>query len=118
MLFDLRSRGRRGTVRVVYIGLAVLIGLGLVGFGIGGGFGGGGILSAGTGSEGSNSASFANQIKKYRKQTVQNPQNAAAWEGLAKALLHEAGGETQNGLNDKGKQLFRESSEAWQKYLA
>ena len=46
MLFDLRGRGRRRTVRVIYIGLAVLIGLGLVGFGIGGGFGGGGILSA------------------------------------------------------------------------
>ena len=26
MLFDLRGRGRRGVVRVVYIGLAILIG--------------------------------------------------------------------------------------------
>src|SRR5690349_17041553 len=103
MLFDLRSRGRRGTVRVVYIGLAILIGLGLVGFGIGGGFGGGGILSAGTGSEGSSSASFANQIKKYRKQTQRQPQNVAAWEGLSKALLHEAGSETGNGLTSRGK---------------
>jgi tetratricopeptide (TPR) repeat protein len=118
MLFDLRSRGRRGTVRVVYIGLAVLIGLGLVGFGIGGGFGGGGILSAGTGEGGSNSASFANQIKHYRKITVQQPSNPAGWEGLAKALLHEAGGVTQNGLNDKGKELFHEASDAWTKYLA
>ena len=118
MLFDLRGRGRRRTVRVIYIGLALLIGLGLVGFGIGGGFGGGGLLSAGTGSEGSNSASFANQIKHYRKLTQQQPANAAAWEGLAKALLHEAGGVTQNGLNEKGKELFRESAEAWKKYLA
>jgi hypothetical protein len=118
MLFDLRSRGRRGTVRVVYIGLAVLIGLGLVGFGIGGGFNGGGILSAGTGSEGSNSASFANQIKHYRKLTQQQPRNPAAYEGLAKALLHEAGGVTQNGVNAKGKEIFREAAQAWQSYLA
>src|SRR5262249_2232752 len=44
--------------------------------------------------------------------------NPAAWEGLAKALLHEAGGVTQNGVNEKGKELFREASEAWVKYLA
>jgi len=118
MLFDLRSRGRRGTVRVVYIGLAALIGLGLVGFGIGGGFGGGGILSAGTGEGGSSSASFANQIKHYRKVTVQQPTNPAGWEGLAKALLHEACGVTQNGVNEKGKELFHEAAEAWTKYLA
>ncbi len=42
MLFDLRGRGRRRTVRVIYTGLALLMGVGLVGFGIGGGFGGGG----------------------------------------------------------------------------
>ena len=43
MLFDLRGRGRRRLVQVIYIGLAGLIGLGLIGFGIGGGFGGGGL---------------------------------------------------------------------------
>ena len=44
MLFDLRGKGRRRAVRVIYIGLALLMGVGLVGFGIGGGFGGGGLL--------------------------------------------------------------------------
>ena len=62
MLFDLRGRGRRATVRVIYIGLAVLLGVGLVGFGIGGGFGGGGLLSAATNNEGGRSASFAKQV--------------------------------------------------------
>ena len=37
MLFDLRGRHRRRAVKVIYIGLALLIGVGLVGFGIGGG---------------------------------------------------------------------------------
>jgi hypothetical protein len=117
MLFDLRGRGRRRTVRVIYIGLALLMGVGLVGFGIGS-FGSGGILNAASNSEGGGSASFAGQIKTYKKQTGQNPANAAAWEGLTKALLHEAGGVTQNGLTPKGKELFKEASESWQRYIA
>src|ERR1700726_1780526 len=92
MLFDLRGRGRRRTVRVIYLGLALLMGVGLVGFGIGGGFGGGGLLTAASNNEGANSASFASQIKHYRKVTQQQPSNVVAWEGLTKALLHEAGG--------------------------
>ena len=31
MLFDLRGRGRRRTVQVIYIGLALLFGVGFVG---------------------------------------------------------------------------------------
>ena len=49
MLFDLRSRGRRRTVQAVYLGLAVLIGGGLVLFGVGAGNGLGGLLNAFTG---------------------------------------------------------------------
>ena len=78
MLFDLRGRGRRRTVRVIYIGLALLIGVGLVGFGIGGGLGGGGIFNAASNNEGSGSASFASQIKKYEKLTRRQPSNLAA----------------------------------------
>jgi hypothetical protein len=99
-----------------------LIGLGLVGFGIGGGLGGGGIFNAASSNEGSGGASFAAQVKKYRKQTQTQPQNPAGYEGLAKALLHEAGGEgftTATGtVTKKGKELFREASEAWSAYLA
>ena len=36
MLFDLRGRGRRRAVRVIYMGLALLFGVGFVGFGVGG----------------------------------------------------------------------------------
>ena len=50
MLFDLRSRGRRRTVQVVYLGLALLLGGGLVLFGVGAGNGFGGILNAFTGA--------------------------------------------------------------------
>lgn len=122
MLFDLRGRGRRRTVRVIYIGLALLMGVGLVGFGIGGGFGGGGLLTAATNNEGSSQASFASQIKKYRKLTTEQPNNLSAWENLTKATLHEAGGAayvTASGtVTPKGKELFKQASQAWASYLA
>jgi hypothetical protein len=117
VLFDLRGRGRRRTVRVIYIGLALLMGVGLVGFGIGS-LGSGGILNAASNSEGSGSASFAGQIKTYKKLTRQQPANAAAWENLTKALLHEEGGITQSALTPKGRELFQEASQSWQRYIA
>lgn len=118
MLFDLRGRGRRRTVRVLYTFLALLIGVGLVGFGIGGGFGGGGILSAASSNESSNGTNFQAQIKKYEKLVRQQPQSVAAWEGLVKARLQESSNFTQNGVTAKGKELFAQASEAWQSYLA
>lgn len=122
MLFDLRGRGRRRTVRFIYIGLALLMGLGLVGFGIGGGLGGGGLFSAATSNEGSNAASFAGQIKKYEKLTRARPTDLSAWEGLTKNLLHEAGGEeftTNTGVvTSKGKTLYVRASKAWSSYIA
>ncbi len=123
MLFDLRGRHRRRLVRVIYIGLAALIGVGLVGFGVGGGLGGGGIFSAASGGSGSGSTSFSSQIKKYRKETVAQPTNLSGWENLTKALLHEGGGEAyvnQNtgAVTKKGKELFKEASDAWSSYLA
>jgi hypothetical protein len=122
MLFDLRGRGRRRTVRVIYMGLALLMGVGLVGFGIGGGFGGGGLLNSGSQNEGSSGASFSSQIKKYQKLTRQQPSNADGWEKLLRAQLHEAGGEaylTSTGaLTSKGRQLFAEAAQSWNSYLA
>ena len=49
MLFDLRGRGRRRTVQVIYLSLAILMGGGLVLFGIGGATSGG-LVDAITGS--------------------------------------------------------------------
>ena len=84
MLFDLEGAAVAATVRVIYIGLALLIGVGLVGFGVGGGFGGGGIFNAATNNEGSSGASFASKIKKYKKLTEKQPNNLSAWENLTK----------------------------------
>jgi hypothetical protein len=121
MLFDLRGRGRRRTVQVIYVGLALLFGVGFVGFGVGVGGGGGGILNALTGEEGPPKASFAGQVKKYQKLVIVQPKDLSAWEGLINAQLHEAGGETyvSNGkLNSKGKELFSQIARSWNSYLA
>jgi hypothetical protein len=122
MLFDLRGGHRRRAVKVVYVGLALLIGGGLVLFGVGAGTGGGGLLNAATENEGAGSASFANQIKKYEKQTKQQPANISAWEKLTLAQLHEAGGEayvTSTGaVTSKGKELFSKAARSWSGYLA
>jgi hypothetical protein len=122
MLFDLRGRHRRRAVRVIYTGLALLMGVGLVGFGIGGGFSGGGLLNAASNNEGSSSASFASQIKKYKKLTQKQPRDVSAWENLTNAQLHEAGSEayvTRTGvLTSKGKELFSQVAQSWNSYLA
>jgi hypothetical protein len=123
MLFDLRGRHRRRAVKVIYVGLAALIGVGLIGFGIGGGLGGGGLLSAASENEGGGSASFSNQIKKYEKTVRKQPSNVAAWQKLTAAELHEAGGEayvnaTTGAPTAKGKELFSKASRSWESYLA
>lgn len=121
MLFDLRGRGRRRTVRVIYGGLALLIGAGLVFFGVGAGVGGGGLLNSLTGNENSGSASFANQIKKYKKLTQQQPSSVYGWEQLTLAQLHEAGGEAyfaNQRLTSKGRELFAQTAQSWNSYLA
>lgn len=123
MLFDLRGRGRRRTVRIIYTGLALLMGVGLVGFGVGGGFGGGGILSGlNNGEGGGGGASYSSQIKKYRKLTQEQPKNPGPWENLAKLIYREAGNEpytTSSGeVTSKGKELFKQAAEAWSGYIA
>ena len=82
MLFDLRSRGRRRTVQVVYLGLAVLIGGGLILFGELRGSGTGGLLNAFTGNGSGNAQSQADQPAGEERRTSRsrsNPNNAAAW---------------------------------------
>ena len=122
MLFDLRGRGRRRVVRLVYTGLALLLGVGLVGFGIGGGFGGGGLFTSLKNGEEGGGTSFSGQISKYRKLTEKQPKNLSAWEGLTKNLLHEAGGEqyvtSAGAVTSKGRVLFKEASQAWDSYVA
>ncbi len=123
MLFDLRGRGRRRTVRVIYTGLALLMGIGLVGFGIGGGFGGGGLFTAASKNEGAGGgASYASEITKYKKIIVVHPNDTGAWEALLKAQLHEAGNEpyetSEGAVTSQGKSLYAQVAKTWSGYMA
>jgi hypothetical protein len=125
MLFDLRARGRRRTVQVVYLGLALLFGIGFVGFGVGvGGGSGGGIVEAIFGNkEGSGSSNFSKQIAAAEVRTRKHPSEAAAWAALAEARLHEAGGsasydENTQQFTSKGKQQLVKVVAAWNRYVA
>lgn len=122
MLFDLRSRGRRRTVQVVYLGLAVLFGLGLVLFGVGTGSGGG-LLNAFTGGGGGNNQGsvISQQEKQALKETKANPSSAQAWADLINARWQGANAQSQlttagTQFSNKGKQELAATTQAWTKY--
>ncbi len=124
MLFDLRARGRRKTVQVVYLGLALIFLLGFVGFGVGVGGGGGGIFNALTENGGSNSANFAAKVEAAQKRTQQHPSDPAAWKALVEAQFHQASepaniavaGETET-YTAQGKALLAKLAKSWGTYL-
>ncbi len=123
MLFDLRGRGRRNTVKIVYITLAFLMGGGLVLFGIGGDVSGG-LFNALTDAPSSDTGE-----KRYREQaadalerTRRNPQDAVAWRDLTRARIQVAtSGDRYNGqtgeYTDEGKERLRLAVTSWEKYL-
>jgi hypothetical protein len=126
MLFDLRSRGRRRTVQVVYLGLAIILGGGLVLFGVGAGNGFGGILNAFTGSGGGNSQNsvVSQQEKTALKATQQRPNDPAAWASLVQARWTSA---TTDGSNydsntgtftASGKKELASLTRAYERYTA
>jgi predicted Zn-dependent protease len=125
MLFDLRSRGRRRTVQVVYLGLALLIGGGLILFGVGAGNGTGGLLNAftGNGSGNSQNQAISQQEKNALKQTKLNPNDAAAWGQLVNARWDDAAtGSNYNSstgvFTSAGKQELAASTDAWKRYVS
>jgi hypothetical protein len=125
MLFDLRGRGRRRTVQVIYGMLALLMGAGLVFFGIGGATSGG-LLDAIKGNNGSSSSSnslFQKRMQGLEQQVRVNPGNTAAWAHLTNLRFQVAtSGENYDQTNgvytDKGKSVLRQADQSWQRYLA
>jgi hypothetical protein len=125
MLFDLRGRGRRRMVQVIYVTLALLMGGGLVLFGIGGNTSGG-LVDAINGSSGSTSsgdAVFKKRLKVYEQRARANPNDAANWSNLAKLHFQQAGtgadyNATVQAYTAKGLAELRQASSAWQRHLA
>lgn len=123
MLFDLRGRGRRRTVQVVYLGLALLMGGGLVLLGVGGGTNGGGLLDAFTnGSDAPDTGIFGDRRKAVEKRVKANRQDATAWAALVRARYQEAsaaGGVDQatGVFTAEGRTQLRQADRAWKEYL-
>jgi hypothetical protein len=123
MLFDLRSRGRRRTVRGVYLGLAILMGGGLVLFGVGTGVGGGGLLNAFNGGTNNQSQVVSQQEQQAIKATQANPSDSQAWASLLQARWTTATqapdfNSSTGAFTSAGKSELGGVAQAWQRYLA
>jgi tetratricopeptide (TPR) repeat protein len=129
MLFDLRSGGRRRTVKTVYLGLALLMFVGFVGFGIGSSGLGGGIGDAitGNGSQGGGDEAAIERndrrIQSAQAKTRATPSNPDAWSELALARISRArvGGGTDPATGQftaDGRRQLTAAAAAWDKYIA
>ena len=104
MLFDLRARGRRRTVQIVYVGLVLLFLVGFIGFGVG-------WRRRRRGPTRSHirrqrrleQLELRKQISEAEKRTQLHPNEAAAWAALAEARFHKANGSE---FYDEEKQQF------------
>jgi hypothetical protein len=125
MLFDLRGSGRRNTVKIVYITLALLMGGGLILFGIGGSVSGGLVdaitqqnKTATTGSE-----EFRKRAQEAQVKAEASPQDAALWADAARAryqlaLSGEFFDESKQVFTDAGKGQLQIAAADWEKHLA
>jgi hypothetical protein len=121
MLFDLRGRGRRRTVQVIYVTLALLLGGGLVLFGIGGDVNGG-LFDAFSQDSGSDNDALKDQAKDAEKKVQANRQDAAAWAELARAKFNLAGqtdgfDESTGTFNGESRKVALDATRAWEQHL-
>jgi hypothetical protein len=128
MLFDLRSSGRRRTVKGVYLGLALLMFVGFVGFSVGSSGLSGGIVDAITGSKGGGSDNtgqkrLETQVRTADRRTRTAASEPAAGAGLAQARLRLAavGSNFDSAKSDytaAGRRQLSAAGTAWDKYVA
>jgi hypothetical protein len=123
VLFDLRGRGRRRTVQGIYLGLAILMGGGLVLFGVGGNVSGGLLDALKENKSSGGSDVFEKRLKAAEKRVVAQPQNAQAWANVVKLRFQVAGtgdsyDDATGAFTDKGKLELQRVDQAWDRYLA
>jgi hypothetical protein len=126
MLFDLQGRRRR-VVQVTYLGLALLMGGGLVLSGIGSDASGG-LLDAFVGGETADESDarkpFENQIRDAEVRLRTNPEDPAALATLVRAHFGLAGLQQQEqdgipvGYTEDGRAQLQKADEAWGRYIA
>ncbi len=121
MLFDLRGRGRRRTIQVIYLSLALLLGGGLVLFGIGGDVQGG-LFDAFSQNEESGNETFKKEVEDAEKKVRANRQDAAAWAQLAQAKIQLAGvskgfDKNTGQFGGESRRLALDGTRAWEQHL-
>ncbi len=111
-------------MQAVYLGLAILIGGGLIFFGVGTGTNSGGALNAINQASGTANGLnvYNNKIKSAQQQIAKNPNAAAGYLALAQAKYGLATASdfnsTNNSYTDSGQALIAQAQAAWNKYLA
>ena len=121
MLFDLRGRGRRRVVQVVYLGLALLLGGGLVLFGIGGDVQGG-LLDAFRENQGSANEAVEERVEDAQKAVDARPRDPRAWAVLAEAEYQLAGvskgfDENTGVFSGEAREKLVEAERAWDRHV-
>jgi hypothetical protein len=123
VLFDLRGRGRRRTVQGIYLGLAILMGGGLVLFGVGGNVSGGLLDALKENKSSGGTDVFTKRLKTAEKLVVTQPQNAQAWANVVKLRFQVAGtgdsyDQTTGAFTNKGRVELQRVDQAWNRYIA
>jgi tetratricopeptide (TPR) repeat protein len=129
MLFDLRSGARRRTVKIVYLGLALLMFVGFVGFGIGSSGLQGSIGDLiGTSNGGGNTTDDAQnrlttQARAAETKAKAAPTDAQLWAAAAQARVRLAvvGDNFDSNAGDytaAGKNQLKAAGTNWDKYMA
>jgi hypothetical protein len=118
MLFDLRGRGRRRVVQVIYLCLAILMGGGLVLFGIGGNTNGGLFDAFSSDNNTPKSTTYTKDIERIEKQLKVTPKNPALWARMASLRLAEGGARGAFDGNKDGLAEFQQAATAWNRYQA
>jgi tetratricopeptide (TPR) repeat protein len=120
MLFDLKGKRKR-LVQVVYLGLAILFGGGLVLFGVGGNVSGG-LIDAFKGTGSADTSAFGDLVERAERRAVANPRKPEVWLDVLRAQFNLAsspeGSDAETGqLTDRGQQAIIEVAQAWERYL-
>jgi hypothetical protein len=123
MLFDLRSKGRRRAVKVIYSFLALIMVSGLLLVGVGTG-GSGGLLNGleNNGSNGTTGVDYG-PVNAAIKLTRKDPRSAAAWAALVEARFSAADqgsnyDSTASSYTASGDNQLKLLAQAWSRYQA
>jgi hypothetical protein len=124
MLFDLRSPRRRRVIKGVYLFLAVLIGVGLVGFGVGTGGNFGGLLSSagGGGGTATGQTTLLKALATAEKKAKVSPTDPAAWATVGRSAYVLAtlptNYDSSLGYTTTGHAYLTKLKHAWVSYLS